>query len=168
MILELDFFGQIFSSNYTGISDTTFQVLASTLDPLLNGLNLERGELVWTVTASDGEYSTVSDNGSLILVRQLVSISEELLLPIEFELSNNYPNPFNPVTSIRYSLPKSEKVSLIVYNLNGKEVARLVNENQQAGNHSIKWDASDVASGIYFYRLQAGDFVQTRKMVLLK
>ena len=168
LILELDFFGQIFSSNYTGISDTTFQVLASTLDPLLNGLNLERAELVWTVAASDGEYSTVSDNGSLILIRQLVSISEELLLPKEFELSNNYPNPFNPITTIRYALPKSGDVTLMIYNLRGENVARLVNGIQQAGNYIIKWDASNVSSGIYFYRLQAGDFVQTRKMLLLK
>ena len=80
----------------------------------------------------------------------------------------NYPNPFNPVTKINYAIPVDSDVSLILYNLRGHEVARLVDSKRIAGNHSISWNASNVASGIYFYRLKAGDFVQTRKMVLSK
>ena len=97
-----------------------------------------------------------------------VSITDEGVVPDEYELSQNYPNPFNPVTVIRYSIPKAEEVSLVVYNLIGEEIARLMDERKPAGSYTIKWDASNFASGIYFYRLQAGDFVQTRKMVLLK
>ena len=89
-------------------------------------------------------------------------------LPEQYILLQNYPNPFNPTTTIKYSIPKSGEVSLIVYNLIGQEVIRLVNENQQQGNHQVKWNASNVASGMYIYRLQAGDYVETRKMVLLK
>jgi len=98
-----------------------------------------------------------------------ISVKDELsTIPDVFYLHQNYPNPFNPITTIKYSIPKSSEVSLIVYNLIGQEVIRLVKDNQQQGNHQVKWDASNVASGIYIYRLQAGDFIQTRKMVLLK
>ena len=85
-----------------------------------------------------------------------------------YRLEQNFPNPFNPTATIEYTLPQSEDVSLIVYNLIGQEVAMLVSENQQSGSYSVTWNASNFSSGIYFYRLQAGDFVQTRKMVLLK
>ena len=98
-----------------------------------------------------------------------VGVENEIAgLSAEFSLSQNYPNPFNPETVIEYSLPKLGDVSLVVYNLLGEEVTILVNESISAGNHQVIWDASNVASGIYFYHLQAGNFVQTRKMVLLK
>ena len=97
----------------------------------------------------------------------VVGISEERLLSL-FTLHQNYPNPFNPETVIMYSLPKAEEVSLVVYNLIGEKVAQLIEEKMSAGHHQVTWDASNFASGIYFYRLQAGNLVQTRKMVLLK
>ena len=89
-------------------------------------------------------------------------------LPKKFFLEQNYPNPFNPETVIEYTLPTAGKVSLVIYNLRGEEVALLFSGTVHAGNHQVTWDASNVSSGIYFYRLQAGDFVQTRKMLLLK
>ena len=98
----------------------------------------------------------------------ITGIADEGVVPEKYELSQNYPNPFNPVTVIRYSIPKAEEVSLVVYNLIGEEVAHLIDERKPAGSYTVKWNASDFASGIYFYRLQTGDFVQTRKMVLLK
>ena len=97
-----------------------------------------------------------------------IGITNETVIPDKFRLSQNYPNPFNPVTVIRYSIPKAEEVSLVVYNLIGEEVAHLIDERKPAGNYTVEWNASSLSSGIYFYRLQAGDFVQTRKMVLLK
>ena len=90
-------------------------------------------------------------------------------LPIRYDLKQNYPNPFNPVTNISYSIPLLGNVSLVIYNLLGEEVSRLVDDKQrQVGEYIASWDASNMTSGIYFYRLQAGDFVRTRKMVLLK
>lgn len=89
-------------------------------------------------------------------------------IPKFFSLEQNYPNPFNPVTTIEYSLPVVGEVSLIIYNVIGEEVAGLVNEVQQAGFHLVTWNATKMSSGIYFYRLQSGDFVQTRKILLLK
>ena len=99
----------------------------------------------------------------------IISVEDERrLIPNSFALRQNYPNPFNPQTTIEYFLPKSSKVLLTVYNLIGEEIERFIYDRKPAGNHQVTWDASNFASGIYFYRLQTGDFVQTRKMVLLK
>jgi len=94
-------------------------------------------------------------------------------LPTAFALSQNYPNPFNPVTEIGFSLPSASEVRLEVYNIAGQKVTTLVNSPMDAGEHQIQWDGKvdggeSVATGIYFYRLQAGDFVETKKMLLLK
>ena len=89
-------------------------------------------------------------------------------LPNEYLLSQNYPNPFNPVTTIRYSIPKESKVSLIVYDITGREIKSLVNDLKTAGNYSVVFNGSSLASGIYFYRLKAANFVQTKKLVLVK
>ncbi|MCH7886476.1 MAG: CHRD domain-containing protein [Candidatus Marinimicrobia bacterium] len=93
---------------------------------------------------------------------------EQRIVPNSFSLRQNYPNPFNPRTMIEYTLPNSVKVLLTVYNLLGEEVTRLIDKRIPAGVHQVTWDASNIASGMYFYKLQAGDFVRTRKMVLLK
>ena len=85
-----------------------------------------------------------------------------------FSLGQNYPNPFNPSTSIKYELPKTSEVRLSVYDMLGREVSVLVNERRDAGVHDAKFDAAGLSSGVYFYRLQAGDFIQTRKLLLVR
>ncbi|TET69500.1 MAG: T9SS type A sorting domain-containing protein, partial [Candidatus Zixiibacteriota bacterium] len=90
------------------------------------------------------------------------------LLPERTELFGNYPNPFNLTTTFSYALASGAEVSLEVYNLLGRKVATVVNEHQAAGYKSVRWDASDCASGVYFYRLTAGEFSQTRRVMLLK
>ncbi len=90
------------------------------------------------------------------------------ILPTEYSITQNYPNPFNPVTVIRYSIPKTEFVSLKVYDILGREVDVLVNEEKSAGNYEIRFNASRLSSGVYFYQLRAGNFVQTKKFLLLK
>ena len=89
-------------------------------------------------------------------------------LPDKYELSQNYPNPFNPSTRIKYSILADGLVTLKVYDVLGSEVTTLVNENKQAGFYEVEFNASSLANGVYFYRLQAGDFVETKKMILLK
>jgi hypothetical protein len=93
---------------------------------------------------------------------------ENLPVPKTITLRQNYPNPFNPSTTIEFILPKSEFVVLKVYNILGEEVANLVNDKLQAGSHTFTFDGSNLASGIYYYRIEAGNFVKTSKMVYLK
>ena len=87
---------------------------------------------------------------------------------VGYKLEQNYPNPFNPKTVINYSLPKQETVSIKVYDVLGNEVATLINSKQNAGDYSVEWDAQNFASGVYYYKLSAGNFEQTRKMILVK
>lgn len=89
-------------------------------------------------------------------------------IPTEFDLAQNYPNPFNPTTKINFSIPKESFVTLKIYDVLGKEVKSLVSENKLAGYYDVEFNASDFASGIYFYKIEAGDFVQTKRMILIK
>ena len=93
---------------------------------------------------------------------------EDNLTPKTFSLSQNYPNPFNPSTSIKFSIPEASNVVLKVYDILGSEVAVLVNEKVQAGNYTVKFDASQFASGMYIYSIKAGEFNVSKKMMLLK
>jgi hypothetical protein len=95
------------------------------------------------------------------------------LIPSDFALGNCYPNPFNPTTTIQFSLSNASDVSLEVFNVGGQKVATLVNSRLEAGNHSVTWDSRNtdgepLASGIYLYRLKADSSVETKKMMLLK
>lgn len=89
-------------------------------------------------------------------------------VPDEFALNQNYPNPFNPVTSIEFSIPKSLQVKLSVFDLSAREVEVLIHQFMQAGTYKVVWDASAFASGAYFYRLVTPNFIQTRKMILMR
>jgi hypothetical protein len=90
------------------------------------------------------------------------------VLPKEFQLDQNYPNPFNPSTSISFSVPSKSFVTLKVFDALGREVSTLVSEELTAGTYSRHWDAANVPSGVYFCRLQAGEYLETKKMVLLR
>lgn len=89
-------------------------------------------------------------------------------VPSEFVLKQNYPNPFNPNTTIRYQLPMQSHVKLSVFDMLGRGVVTLANEEKSPGTYTVKWDASGVASGVYFYRLQAGQFSSVQKMLLMR
>ena len=89
-------------------------------------------------------------------------------LPTHFSLAQNYPNPFNPSTTIRYALPNRSHVTLTVFNTLGQKVAELVNNDVDAGYHDIQFNASNLATGVYFYRIQAGAFVEVKKFVLVR
>ena len=104
-----------------------------------------------------------------------VNDKPQVELPIEYSLSQNYPNPFNPSTTIKYSIPvetrhgvSPQNVSLKIFDILGREVATLVNKQQKAGNYEVHFNASHLTSGVYFYQLHSGSFVESRKMLLLK
>lgn len=108
-------------------------------------------------------------NGMTFLKSNVVGVRQaDNTLPENFMLAQNYPNPFNPTTQINYSIPSAQKVVLKVYDALGRDAATLVNDQQAAGNYTVDFNAANLASGIYFYRLQAGDFVQMKKMILMK
>jgi hypothetical protein len=89
-------------------------------------------------------------------------------VPKTFQLFQNYPNPFNPATTIQYSVPSTQYVSLKIYDALGREVTSLVGETKQPGTYTVRWDARGYSSGVYFYRLKVGSFVETKKILLLK
>jgi hypothetical protein len=93
---------------------------------------------------------------------------EQERIPTDFVLNQNYPNPFNPSTTIQFDLPKTSEVSLKIFNILGEEVATLVSDRLSAGSYSYEWDASHLPSGVYLYRLETEDFVETKKMILLR
>lgn len=104
----------------------------------------------------------------LLLSMDIVSVDEDQTQPLTFQMEQNFPNPFNPTTKIKFQIAKNDFVSLKVYNVLGNEVATLLNENKPAGSYEINFDASSLSSGTYFYKLQTGSFVETKKMILLK
>ncbi len=109
---------------------------------------------------------TATWNQNLGIITGVTPITSQV--PKEYKLSQNYPNPFNPVTKINFAIPKSGFVTMKVYDMLGREVVKLVNENKTAGNYSVDFNASNLTSGVYFYRLEVNGFVDTKKMMLVK
>ena len=124
--------------------------------------------LVGGVNRSDPDSGFVTGGYQILLSPSLVAVKDKNLKPGTFALKQNYPNPFNPTTRIAYSITKTNFVRLSVYNILGKEVASLVNKEEAAGQHEVEFNASKFSSGVYFYRLQAGNNIQIRKMILMK
>lgn len=112
-----------------------------------------------------GTELTVDDIG---FIYGSTDVTNNEIIPENFNLSQNYPNPFNPSTTIKYAIPTSEVATLKVYDMLGSEVATLVNEEKPTGSYEVEFNASNLTSGIYFYKLQSGSFVETKKMLLLK
>lgn len=135
---------------------------------------LEGKDAIYTLSGVyDGDEPTEGDN--LAAGRIFVDFgnsggtsSNVNIKPTTFSLAQNFPNPFNPTTTIRYSLPNDGLVQIKIYDLSGKEVMNLVNENKTAGNYEVKFNGANLSSGVYFYRINAGEFVQTKRMVLIK
>ncbi|MBK7497597.1 MAG: T9SS type A sorting domain-containing protein [Ignavibacteriales bacterium] len=95
-------------------------------------------------------------------------VEVDIDLPLDYSLDQNYPNPFNPTTTIRYAIPEDNFVSIKLYDVLGNEVITLVNEQKQAGRYEMLFNASNIASGVYYYQINSGSFTQTRKLMLMK
>ncbi len=159
----------------TGFGDPTFGDIAAG-----ESLTNSGSDFALTVrdSASPGSYEigvAISSNvdtfwyDSFPFIVVVTGVEDELsTLPKQYALEQNYPNPFNPTTSINYQIPELSFVTLKVYDVLGSEVTTLVNEEKPIGNYEIEFNTKGLPSGIYFYRLQAGDFIQTKKMVLLR
>ena len=128
----------------------------------------------WVLKATSGKEYILKGTGEITIpTAERFTVSKKSAIPISFTLHQNFPNPFNPITTLRYDLPEDIFVILTVYDMLGRVVVQLVNTNQVAGFKLVQWDGSDsigkpVSAGVYLYQIQAGEFVQTKKMVLLK
>ena len=136
---------------------------------------LSRGTIKFSVIATDGiDTVNVTGDDRILFVNRYEYLSTEGEgVPVEFALHENYPNPFNPTTTLRFDLPELSDVTLTIYNMLGQKVRTFNYQNTSAGYHSVTWDATNdlgqqVGAGVYLYQLQTKDFVKTRKMVLLK
>lgn len=136
------------------------------------GANLapNQSKTYYFAVATGNSKTALIDNMNLAKQKYstLTSLERENYLPKTYSLSQNFPNPFNPETSIKFSIPEREFVSLRIYNSLGQEVANSVNQEMEAGSYNLKFDGADLSSGIYLYTIKAGNFVQTKKMILMK
>jgi flagellar hook assembly protein FlgD len=126
---------------------------------------------VWAVHTYSAFYS--SGNESEIVTIEAFVESEETSIPVITKLSGNYPNPFNPVTNISFSIKEASQVTIDIYNLKGEKVNTLVNEYLEPNYYNVEWNGRDennrsVASGVYFYKMKAGRYTSTKKMILMK
>lgn len=177
--------GNNWSASNNGISSAVVYALHSVNNALIAGassgiyLSYDNGN-TWTLSLagnftefhSDASYIYAGSLGEGIyrrLISQIQGISTiSNQIPKEYSLSQNYPNPFNPVTNIEFSIPKNSNVRLILFDALGKEAMVLVNTNMQAGKYRYDFDASELSSGVYFYRLETELFTAVKKMILLK
>jgi hypothetical protein len=128
-----------------------------------NFIDLESGQDTIRLFAQQGGFNI--NWFELVL---LTEVEDENLINKNFELCQNYPNPFNPTTTINYSIPQNDFVKLSIYDMLGKEIETLVDEEKPAGNHRVDFNGSKLSSGIYFYQLNAGLYMMIKKMILLK
>jgi hypothetical protein len=124
----------------------------------------------WWIESGDPSWNNASTWGTAIFqnTKNFTAVKEKSVVPTQYDLSQNFPNPFNPTTTIAYGLKNSGKVRLSVFDIMGKEVAVLVDGAQAAGSHQVLFNASNLSTGMYFYKLQTANQVFTKKMTLVK
>jgi len=153
-------------SNYK-LEDTSPCISAGTMSCEISGTTYNAPS--YDLAGNDRPMPAYTDPDMGAFEEQItVDINDESIMPAKFSLYQNYPNPFNPITTFSYDLPYSSNVNLSIYDISGRLVETLINQHQNTGSYTSKWNASEYSSGIYFYRLQAGDFVDTKKMVFMK
>ena len=157
-VLAGTFNGQVYKSNDDG--DSWFDFSDGLKFTTVRSLIVDENDIAFVGTVSEGVFRTIHTT---------VDVDEnDDKIPNEFSLSQNYPNPFNPSTKIKYSIPYSSKVFIKVFDILGNEIETLVNEEKSVGTYELTWNATNLPSGVYFYQLKAGSFIETKKMILLK
>jgi len=173
--------GDLDSLNFPEITENELKIVYSDIYAIMDQSYLSHWtdpsniSGTWIVQASDGKITIEAENGpfNLTVNENVLSIEDDNLIPEAYTLHQNFPNPFNPVTTIQYDLPERSDVLLTIYDILGRQVRTLVRGVEEPGYRSIVWDGSDdfggpVSTGVYLYQIKAGDFTQTRKMLLLR
>jgi hypothetical protein len=143
------------------------------------GWQLLTGDNIILIYSTDGsdlpETALFTYEGDLLILESIVAawngvavMAENRLIPADYSLGNAYPNPFNPVTNITFALPEDGRVSLSIYNLQGRLVEELISGTMHAGYHRIVWNANQYSSGMYFIKMQSGEFISNQKLMLVK
>ena len=160
----------IIGSRYFYGKITDVPAMGSDVDPACAGYAKPGDIITFKVLTSTGELIDMEtyDNTTWDNLGMTVIQLSDKVLPQDFILSNAYPNPFNPVTTLRFAIPIDAEVSLSIYNLQGREVVSLISGNMDAGYHSIVWDANFYASGVYFVKMIAGEYISSQKLILVK
>lgn len=161
-----------YSSNLTGFGGTDAAegpspILVSTIDTMtISGLTRGR---VYRFAVSAFDLSVNESALSNVVTQSTTDVTQTTSsIPSKYSLNQNYPNPFNPSTSIQFDLPRAGFATLKIYDILGKEIASLINETRPAGSYTVSWNAQNMPSGMYFYKLTSGGFTQVRKMMLIK
>jgi len=155
----------LWTKKYIAASDTGSYGISCVVD------NLGQLYITGTKAKVDNSGQTVSssfDSFTLKYTSTVTSVETDKLVPSSFVLKQNYPNPFNPTTIINYSLPKQSNVKITIFDLLGREIITLVNEEKSVGNYKVEFNSSSLSSGIYLYQMKTSEFLQTKKMILLK
>src|SRR5664280_1537131 len=152
------------NGNYTILTDATVGTIYVVK---LMPISIPSGYSV-SPSADTVTLGTSSTGINFVIINATGVDQTTFVAPKEFSLNQNYPNPFNPVTTIKYSIAKEGNVKLTVYNAIGSKVTTIVNEYKPAGNYSVQFNGSNLASGIYFYRLESGSYSASKKFILMK
>lgn len=160
------FQGNVGQLSYTAQSSNTTVATVSVTGSTLNITPISLGDCIITITSIDAANSN-SLNYSFDVNVGITDVESDPI-PIKYALHQNFPNPFNPTTSISYQIPNQSRVTLKIYDLLGNQIVELINKDQSAGSYTVSFNASKISSGIYFYKLQTGNFISTKKMVLMK
>jgi hypothetical protein len=128
-----------------------------------SSIAVDNNGYVYVTGLSVGNFATIKYNSLIVDIKQKTNV-----LPTEFNLYQNYPNPFNPETNIKFEIPKTQFVKISVYDIIGREIRTLVNAELQAGSHNIRFNSSGISSGVYFYKIESGEFVDVKKLIINK
>ena len=165
-VLLFNSYGHLYAGTYGGIYRSTdmgeswLNISSGLTDTNITCMTFSPDGFIYAGTQSGSVFKSINPMTAVIQIKSNI--------PVAFELKQNFPNPFNPATTINYSIPQSGFVTIKLYDILGRQVATLVNDNKPAGNYSAKFDGSKLVSGVYFYRMEAGSFSQTKKLLLLK
>lgn len=165
-LFDVRFGSQRFGENLDKVQTINLNGAVYPVTMKVDGINISLEDAVTgsKIQSSVNGNSFIIDNKSISVLK----VQSDNVVPTAYELEQNYPNPFNPTTTIKFSLPEVTNVKLTIYNALGQKVAEIVNSTLEAGSYSYNWDASNIASGLYFYELNTSNFSSIKKMMLLK